>query len=140
MFGKVRVEPKHVGQYILAPRYIRDEEKFSKVPKNLVAPWEYRRPRNVKHNSKFFVKMGFVIEHWPDGLKLKPYDEDDLLEITKAALNLVRRRLLPDGRMIMTTKSISFREMDETAFSDFEERAEELWTRWTGIDFSQFHE
>lgn len=75
------------------------------------------RPRNIKHHRKFFKMIGEVFKAQHQYL-----EQDDMLDDIKIELGHCRRRVRPDGSVSFIPKSISFAQMDQTAFEVFYNR------------------
>ncbi len=61
-------------------------------------------------------------------------DEDDLHDITRDKLKLVKRITLPSGDVHLKRRSTSNRAMCEADRAEFTTMALDLWSKWTGVD------
>lgn len=77
-----------------------------------------KRKRNERHHRKFFALLNVVFPH---------QDTYPTMETFRAAvtcaLGFADTVKLPDGRVILVPRSISFANMDQTEFDAFYERA-----------------
>lgn len=81
-----------------------------------------RRPRNPKHHRKYFALLGLVWEQLDHSEY--PTIETLLTELKIRTGHYDRRDLLVDGKRypVLTPKSISFANMDQTEFEAFFDR------------------
>jgi hypothetical protein len=61
-------------------------------------------------------------------------DDDDLHDITRDKLKLVKEITLPSGEVFRKRKSTKARAMNEAERADYTNRALALWSTWTGVD------
>lgn len=78
-------------------------------------------PRNVEHHRKFFALLQAVFPHQ----RVYP-TLDGLTAAIKCATGHGDTVKLPDGRIVLVPKSISFAKMDQKGFQEFYERAVDL--------------
>jgi len=60
--------------------------------------------------------------------------EQELHDITRDKLGMFDEIALPSGQVLKRYHSTSNRAMNESARSDYTNRALELWSRWIGVD------
>ncbi len=94
------------------------EEALKDIPQNEIVRVTIRRPRNVAHHRKFWALIAVIFPHQ----SLYP-TEEMLLAAMKVALGFGETIKLPDGRVIIIPKSISFAKLDQHAFEQFYDRA-----------------
>ena len=80
------------------------------------------RARNPAHHRKFFALLTVVHNTLPDEILHRYPTTDALLIGLKIALGYCETMILPDGRAVLTPKSIAFESMDQTAFDTFYNR------------------
>lgn len=78
---------------------------------------EIKRPRNVLFHRKFFAMLNLILQNQEHYTSI-----DDLLDVCKLRVGHVKVIQTKHGD-VRVPKSISFAEMDETAFAEFYERA-----------------
>jgi len=78
---------------------------------------EIKRPRNVLFHRKFFAMLNLILQNQEYYKSV-----DDLLDVCKLRIGHVKVVQTKRGEERIP-KSISFAEMDETAFADFYDRA-----------------
>lgn len=105
----------------LRPIDAAGEQALGEIASGEVLRVTVRRPRNVLHHRKFFALIKTIFPHQ----SLYP-TEETLLAAMKVALGYGETVKLPDGRAIIIPKSISFSNMDQTAFDQFYARAVHL--------------
>lgn len=102
----------------LRPIDAMGEEALADIPQNELVRVTIKRPRNVQHHRKFFALINAIFPHQT----LYP-TEEALLAAMKVALGFGQQVKLPDGRVIVIPRSISFAKMDQKSFAEFYDRA-----------------
>lgn len=88
------------------------------------------RARNPLQHAKLWAIAAKVADHSEDF-----HDAEDAIEWAKVHITNMRSyRQLLDGSVIVSTKSISFASMDQTAFERFYDRCLFLWAKKIGCD------
>lgn len=105
------------------------EEALRELPEGKEVHVTWRRVRNVSHHRFFFAMLRKVCEATG-----KWNDEEDLLDAIKLATGHTHKIMTLNGEMLVLPKSISFANMDESAFTRFKERAMYVIAEATGID------
>ena len=96
-------------------------EALERVPLNEDVKVEITRPRRLGHHRKFFALLAAVYPHQ------STYGSQNLFRAAiEVALGFGESVKLPDGRMIIVPKSISFANMDQAEFDALFDRAVEL--------------
>jgi len=100
--GVGRIRPAHSG----------DHDQLSKLPKGEVMQFDVKRPRNVRFHRKYFalLNLGFDnqdrysnFDHFRKVVQMKAGHFDEVAT---------------DKGLVFLPRSISFSDMDETAFSE----------------------
>jgi len=89
---------------------------LAKMAPGRVVSVEIRRPRNVLFHRKFFAMLNLILQNQEYYKSI-----DDLLDVCKLRVGHVKVVQTKRGEERIP-KSISFAEMDETAFTEFYER------------------
>ena len=86
--------------------------------------------RNPEHSAKLWAMAAKVSDFDKDFI-----DGEDAVEWVKMNIPSMRRfRVLHDGTVVVSTKSISFASMDQISFARFYDRALWLWAEKIGCD------
>lgn len=108
-------------------------EVLAKVKTGATIKAEVTRPRNVHFHRKFFAMLNLVYQNQEHYKSL-----DDLLDVCKLRIGHVRS-IQTKGGIEKVPASISFANMDDTAFSNFYDRAVQ-WVTTEVIPGLQRHE
>lgn len=88
------------------------------------------QPRNPEHHAKLWALANAVANFCDDFA-----DAEDAVEWVKLHIPAMHKAYtLHDGRVVVSTKSISFASMDQTRFGRFYDRALWLWSQKIGCD------
>lgn len=98
-----------------------DEEAIQRVPEGKVLKASITQPRNVKHHRKFMALLNAVYPHQSAYATF-----DSFHAAVKVALGHGETVVLPDKRVMVVPKSISFAQMDQLQFDEFYTAAVEL--------------
>lgn len=105
----------------LVPSDRMSEELLRELPEGAVLKAVVTSPRNLKHHRKFMALMQVIFPHQTTYPTM-----DSLRKAIAVALGYGDTIKFPDGRIMLIPKSISFAKMDQTAFTEFYDRALEL--------------
>lgn len=105
---------KHGGA--LWPATEADKERFRKWPQGQVVDVEWKRPRNPQFHRKFFALVNMAYQH------SEAPSPDAFLDSLKILAGHYENIALPDGRIWLRPKSISFANMGEDEFDEFYSR------------------
>lgn len=78
---------------------------------------EVKRPRNLGHHRKFWALVSMIYEN-----QTRYGSPELLLDAIKVHIGHCETMKLRDGREVLIPKSISFSQMDQTAFDQFWDR------------------
>lgn len=98
-----------------------DEEALMALPEGVTVKASITQPRNVQHHRKFMALLNVVFPHQETYATF-----DSFHAAIKVALGYGDTVVLPDERVIIVPKSISFAKMDQKAFEQFYQRAVDL--------------
>ena len=110
------------GISVAVPADKTAEDMLGKIAVNDLFLMKSHRARNPQHHRKFFALLSKVHENLPDEVRHRYPSTDALLIGLKVALGYVETLILPDGRAVLTPKSIAFESMDQTSFEIFWDR------------------
>lgn len=108
----------------LVPIYESDLEEKRKLKNGKVIEADIKYPRNYEFHKKFFALLRLTLDNMNESLqrRLNIYDLDTFLRHIKIDMGLYE--ILPVGNMnFISYGSISFENMDETAFQSFYRQA-----------------
>ena len=98
----------------LRPTDEEGEAALSKIANGDFVMLEFKRPRNVAHHRLFFALLNIVYANQDRYDNVKSFRTAFTI-----ALGWFDTVFLPDGKVGLTPKSISFAAMDQTAFNVF---------------------
>ncbi len=104
------------------PADTRAEKMLSTIADGDIFLMKSHRARNPQHHRKFFALLTKVHDNLPDEVRHRYPTTDKLLIGLKIALGYCETMILPDGRAVLTPKSIAFENLDQTAFETFYNR------------------
>jgi len=110
---------RHLGALRAADR--ESEEALATIPHGVVVKAVISQPRNINHHRKYFALLNAVFPHQD----LYPTMET-FAAAMKCACGLGETVKLPDGRTMIVPGSIAFAKMDQAAFDQFYQRAEQV--------------
>jgi hypothetical protein len=89
-----------------------------------------KQARHPEHHNKIWAIAAKVADHDDDFI-----DAEDAMDWVKIHIpNMRKIVVMRDGRTVVSTKSISFANMDQIRFNRFYDRAMCLWTDKIGCD------
>lgn len=97
------------------------EQILADIPNGELVRLKITRPRNPQHHRKWRALIAAIFPHQD----LYP-TEETLIAAMKVALGYGDTVKLPDGRVIIVPKSLSFAKLDQTGFEQFYDRAIKL--------------
>lgn len=110
---------RHMGA--LRPIDAASEAALACVLHNEIVQVEIKRPRNLAHHRKWWKLVQVVYPHQSTYPTIEQFHA-----ALKCALGYADSVTLPDGRVMLVSRSISFATMDQAAFEQFYERAVDL--------------
>ncbi len=107
----------------LTPIDAEGSELLAKVKTGEIVSVQVKRPRNVLFHRKYFSLLNFAYEQWqPEGMEFKGQPVGKNLDVFRgwvtAQAGYYDLAMTPDGKIKASPQSISFANMDETAFED----------------------
>jgi len=99
------------------------EAALASIPQGECVRVTIKRPRNLAHHKKFWALVAAVFPH-----QTTYPTEEMLVAAMKVALGYAEKITLPDGKIILMPKSISFATLDQAGFEAFYTRAVDLIT------------
>jgi hypothetical protein len=105
-------------------------EVFDKIRRGKPVLVTVEQPRNPAHHAKLWALATAVANFDKDFV-----DAEDAVEWVKLHIpNMHKAYTLMDGRLAITTRSISWAKMDQIRFGRFYDRALWLWSQKIGCD------
>lgn len=117
------------GHLVPATAYDADQLARLTAGKTVVMV-SLHQERNPEHHKKLWALARVVADNCDDFI-----DAQDAVEWAKLQIPSMRRQyVFNDGKLVLSTKSISFASMDQLAFRNFYDRACALWSEKIGTD------
>ena len=107
----------------LAPVDDAGRATVAKLGKGEIVAITMRRPRNIGHHRKLFALLSLIHEN-----QSRYPTVEDLLDAIKVHIGHCTTLKLKDGREVYVPKSISFANMDQSAFEQFWDRIVDVVT------------